>query len=390
MNAPPAPLLRRLPPWAWVAVGWCAVVGVRAVQREDEFARLLRYHGNVEDAPLLITAVVTTLAALLVPRAPAGAVAVAVAGSVAALGTTVAAAPVVLFLFADVLVGVTAAARRRRTSLLAAALPVLAVAGYALRQTALGNPGQLSPALGLTAATAVGWLVGHTVRQQRRHDAELAGRATEQAVTAERLRIARELHDMVAHSMGVIAVQAAVAGRVIDTQPAEARTALGAIETTGRETLAGLRRMLGLLRAGDPEPAPPAPAALVSLADLDALAARAADAGVRVELRRLGPSGPLPAEVELAAFRIVQESVTNVARHAGTGRCTVTLDRRPGELALEIRDSGRGPAPGGTGWGIAGMRERAALLHGTLTAGPGPDGGFLVAATLPLPDGERP
>ncbi|MDR3033047.1 MAG: sensor histidine kinase [Kitasatospora sp.] len=390
MNAPPVPLLRRLPPWAWVAIGWCAVVAVRAVQREDEFARLLRYSGNVEDAPLLIAAVVTTLVALLLPRAPVGAVAVAVAGVVVSIGTAVAAAPIVLFLLADVLVGVTAATRDRRTSLLAAALPVLTAAGYAGWQTALGNPGQLSPALALVAATAVGWLVGHTVRQQRGHDAELAGRATEQAVTAERLRIARELHDMVAHSMGVIAVQAAVAGRVIDTQPAEARAALGAIESTSRETLAGLRRMLGVLRAADPEPAPLAPAVLASLADLDALVARAADAGVGVELRRLGTPGPLPAEVELAAFRIVQESVTNVARHAGTGRCTVTLDHRPGELAVEVRDFGRGPAPGGTGWGIAGMRERAALLHGTLTAGPGPGGGFLVAATLPLPVREQP
>ncbi|MDL4820047.1 sensor histidine kinase [Actinomadura opuntiae] len=231
-------------------------------------------------------------------------------------------------------------------------------------------------------ATAVMWMAGDSIRQRRAHTETLREQAAAQAVAAERLRIARELHDMVAHSIGIIAIQAGVGGRVIDTQPGEARNALDAIEATSRDTLSGLRRMLTALRKDDPGAAPLGPAP--GLDDLDRLAAATMDAGVEVDIKRTGEPRPLPPDVDLSAYRIVQEAVTNVVRHAGTDRCRVTIDHRDEELAIEIDDDGRGGMVG-AGYGILGMRERVALLRGEFTAGPRPGGGFRVAARLPLP-----
>ncbi len=233
------------------------------------------------------------------------------------------------------------------------------------------------------------------LRERREHAVELRSRETERAVAAERLRIARELHDMVAHSIGIVAIQAGVGGRVIDTQPDEARNALAAIEATSRETLAGLRRMLVTLResgeaSGDgPAPAPLDPAP--GLADLDRLVAATRDAGVLVELRWTGERRPLPPEIDLSAFRIVQESLTNVVRHARVTACRVTVGFTEDELTVQIEDDGTGSPSGssassgaGGGFGIVGMRERAALLRGDLHAGPRPEGGFRVAAHIPV------
>jgi signal transduction histidine kinase len=207
---------------------------------------------------------------------------------------------------------------------------------------------------------------------------------------AERLRIARELHDIVAHSIGVIAIQAGSGRSVCDASPAEGRDALAAIEATSRETLSGLRRMMTGLRhaePGFPGPGPgqaplgPAP----GLADVERLAAMTLDAGVQVEVEWLGRREPLPADIDLSAFRIIQEAVTNVVRHAGTDRCLVWIDQQDGYLSIEVTDSGRGGSTTGTGYGITGMRERAALLSGDFSAGPRPGGGFRVAARLPVP-----
>ena len=205
---------------------------------------------------------------------------------------------------------------------------------------------------------------------------------------AERLRIARELHDIVAHSIGVIAIQAGAGRRVFDARPAQARDALAAIEATSRETLSGLRRMVTGLRLADPDPAPgqaplgPAP----GLADIERLAATTLDAGVRVDVDWHGSREPLPADIDLSAFRIVQEAVTNVVRHAGTDRCLVCIGQHDGQLSIEVTDGGRGSGgAAGTGYGITGMRERAALLGGDFSAGPRPGGGFRVAARLPVP-----
>ncbi|ONK11673.1 Sensor histidine kinase DesK [Streptomyces sp. MP131-18] len=196
------------------------------------------------------------------------------------------------------------------------------------------------------------------------------------------------MHDTVAHSIGIIALQAGAAARVVETQPARAREAMLTVEKVGRETPSGLRRMLGALRQADQEPGPPqAPARpAVGLADMERLAAATTAAGVRVHVEWRGTRRPLPADIDLAAFRIVQEAVTNVVRHAGADSCRVRLDYGEQELAIEVADRGRGGGTGtDTGFGLVGMRERVALLRGRFTAGPRPEGGFLVAARLPVP-----
>jgi signal transduction histidine kinase len=240
---------------------------------------------------------------------------------------------------------------------------------------------------GLALVTIIAWLIGNSIRLGQARAELVRAQAATQAGMAERLRIARELHDIVAHSIGIIAIQAGAGHRVFDARPAEARDALAAIEATSRETLSGLRRMMTGLRHAEPEPGPgqaplgPAP----GLADLEQLAAMTLDAGVQVDVDWQGSREPLPTDIDLSAFRIIQEAVTNVVRHAGTGWCRVWIDQRDGQLSIEVTDGGRGGPVADTGYGITGMRERAALLGGDLSAGPLPGGGFRVAARLPLP-----
>ena len=292
-----------------------------------------------------------------------------------------------------------AATRPRRVSVAAAVL-TLGVLIYRIeggsfllfRLTARpGSPLAVSQMVSVALTTIVAWLAGYLIRQTHVHAETVQAQARAQAATAERLRIARELHDMVAHSIGVIAIQAGMGSRVIDTQPAEAREALSAIEAASRETLAGLRGVLGALRRAESgegaarEPPDPVP----GLADLGQLTASTVDAGVRVDVQRCGQPGPLPAEVDVSAFRIIQEAVANVVRHAGTDHCRVLIDHRGAELRIEVTDDGRGGAVALTGYGIAGMRERAVLLGGQLTAGPRPGRGFRVTARLPVPAAAR-
>jgi signal transduction histidine kinase len=237
-------------------------------------------------------------------------------------------------------------------------------------------------------AVAVAWMLGHTVRQRREFAEARRVAAAARAVQDERLRIARELHDLIAHSIGVVTIQAGVGSRVFDRRPDEARKALTVIEDIGRQTLTELRGMLGTLRraesgsAAGSESVPPAPAP--GLADLDRLVEQSRDAGLHVEVESHGERGPVPAGTDLSAFRIIQEALTNVARHAGADRCRVVVAQRPGELSIQIIDAGRGGAAG-PGYGLVGMRERVTLLGGTFQAGPRPEGGFRVAAALPLP-----
>ncbi|MEU4620753.1 histidine kinase [Actinoplanes sp. NPDC023801] len=297
---------------------------------------------------------------------------------------------VILVVVSDVVVGQVAATRPRRTSIPAAALAAGVEGTMAVIVGEFDDVPATTVVVLLGVVTA--WVIGDSVRQRRRHAAEKVEQAEARAVEAERLRIARELHDMVAHSIAVIAVQAGVGRRVIDTQPAEARTALANIEDTSRDTAAALRRMLGTLRRTDtaagPAPRDPAP----GLADLDGLVVRSAQAGVEVRVRREGEPAPLPPDIDLSAFRIVQEAVTNVIRHAGAGHCDVGIRRDGDTLAIEVADdgtgAGNGPGTGG-GNGLTGMRERVSLLGGEFTAGPRPDGGFLVTARIPLPGGTR-
>ncbi|MER5310372.1 histidine kinase [Streptomyces sp. NPDC002773] len=350
---------------------------------------------------LFLSAVGVGLLLPILRRRPEAALGLLLVGLLAASTTRPSAELTYLpVLASDACVGWLTAHRPLRTALPAAAATLTAQIGSALYTTS-GQNVFVTTVVALALALLTAGLLGHSSRERRAHAAELRARTAAEAVTAERLRIARELHDVIAHSIGVIAIQAGVGRRVIETQPAEARNALATIETTSRETLAGLRRTLGALRASAKDapghvPAPRGPAP--GLADLERLAASTADAGVRVDVRRLGdPERSLPPEVDLAAYRIVQESLTNVVRHAGTRTCRVTVERGEEALLVEITDDGpptpaAPTAPGdgyGYGYGIVGMRERAALLGGRFSAGPRAGGGFHVTAELPLPHSPR-
>jgi signal transduction histidine kinase len=235
------------------------------------------------------------------------------------------------------------------------------------------------------------YLFGSTVRNRRLYYEQLEARAealerdreadARQAVAEERLRIAQELHDVIAHSMGVIAVQAGVGSHVIDTDPAEAKKSLDAISQTSRSTLAEIRRLLGVLREDTSATYTPAP----GLADLDRLVDDVAGAGLEAEVRCEGERTELPPGVDLTAYRIIQEALTNVLKHAGRARATVVIGYEDEALRLEIVDDGRGvngsSATGGHG--LIGMRERVGVYGGTLEAGPRMGGGYRVAVRLP-------
>jgi signal transduction histidine kinase len=349
----------------------------------------------------LPVAVVLGLAVIaLVRRQPVAALALLLAGSVVAQATfrswRVGLAEIFV---ADLALAFVAAAKPRRVSLTAAAatLGVQAAMSAFLTQ---GNSALAPSVAFLFLAVVTAWIIGDSTRERRGHAAELRRQAAAQAVTAERLRIARELHDVVAHSIGIIAIQAGMGTRVMDTQPSEARNALATIEATSRETLAGLRRTVSALRQTEPvgvpsqgpradsadgqaihAPLEPAP----GLADVDRLAAATLDAGVRVDVQWRGVRRAVPADLDLAAYRIIQESLTNVVRHAGVSECRVLVEQRDDALSIEIVDDGRGRGDADGGYGIVGMRERVALLGGEFSAAPRPEGGFRVASVLPLP-----
>jgi signal transduction histidine kinase len=220
-------------------------------------------------------------------------------------------------------------------------------------------------------------------RQERAADARRASReqARRQA-DEERLRIARELHDVLAHNISLINVQSGVALHLMDEQPEQARIALEAINAASADALREVRSALHVLR-GSTEPPPRAPTA--GLDGLDELVSRASAAGLGVSLQVRGDRRQLPASVDLAAFRIVQESLTNIVRHAQASSATVALTYAGRDLTVQIDDDGHGPgAQVAGGSGIAGMRERATALGGELEAGPQPAGGFRVHARLPL------
>jgi signal transduction histidine kinase len=394
MSATSTPLLRRIPPAGWTALAWCVSTLYSFVVQIRWPGEGLQPWGEKSDrsapfelaprelAMLLLAAALLGLACRSLTRRPVASVAMLV-GSALLLTNgpfhTTSIAPEQYLPVCIALCAATATAPRR-ASLLAVGACLAGLFGYLGVRLALGLRVGTSVEAVVLMMIAVAWVVGNSRRQERLHAQELSERAAEQAVTAERLRIARELHDMVAHSIGVVAIQAGAAKRVIETQPEGARRALGVIEETSRETLAGLRRMLGALHAA--ESAPP-PAGLV---DVDRLVANIRAAGVRVDVEWRGERRPLPPEVDLAAFRVIQESVTNVVKHAGTQQCRVSVAFAPDDISVTVVDSGPGGGTGGgTGYGVAGMRDRVELLHGDFAAGPRPEGGFRVTARLPLP-----
>lgn len=228
------------------------------------------------------------------------------------------------------------------------------------------------------SALVVGFALGLTVRSRREYAESERENHARQAVSAERLRIAREMHDVVAHSMSLIAVKAAVGNHVALEQPEQARDALRVIEDTSRETLTELRRMLGVLRDGTGVPAlAPAP----TLADLRALADRAQQAGaLDVDLVVDGLT-ELPGGVGQSVYRIVQEALTNVVKHAGAATCRIHVTGGDGEVRIEVLDDGRG-GEAVPGHGLIGMRERVAVYDGEFSAAPAGTG-FRVFARLP-------
>jgi signal transduction histidine kinase len=281
-----------------------------------------------------------------------------------------------------------------------AGLGAAAVGSAAVQLT----PGRFQMPTPVTNTLILGaaWLLGHFVDVRRAYTDQLErtaelerarAEAARRAVAEERLRLARELHDVVAHSISVIAVQSGVGAHVAASQPEEAAKALAAIEVTSRAALIELRRLLGVLRQegepqGDLAPVP-------GLADLEALLAEVAKAGLGVRLRVEGTPSQLPAGVDLSAYRIVQEALTNVVKHAGEARAQVTIGYGDQEITVEVTDNGLGvtvPVGDGrvrVGHGLIGMRERVQVFGGDLEAGPRPGGGFRVAARLPLAVEER-
>lgn len=240
------------------------------------------------------------------------------------------------------------------------------------------------------------WILGDNVRTRRAYMVELertAAHAEAQrqaearhAVADERTRIARELHDVVAHEMTVMTIQAAAAQRVLDKDPQKAAEALDAIEAAGHDALAEMRRLLGLLRTDEhqanhsPQP---------GLQRLDGLVEQMVEAGLSIDVVVEGTPRPLPAGVDLNAYRIIQESLTNTLKHGGPDvKAQVHLDFADTELGIEVTDNGRGAAEalvaGDSGHGLLGMQERIALLDGDFASGPRPGGGYRVAAKIPV------
>ncbi|WP_419993613.1 sensor histidine kinase [Streptomyces boninensis] len=395
----PQPLLKRITPGAWVALVWgvgllLTMLFFQRLPGEWEAAdypatQLYRWDGIVT---LVLATALTFAGCARLARRPLIALTLMLLGAAlapSALG--VGELPLLQFLAVDLAVYFVAAAWPRRTGITAAAMAVGTLAAYVGTRAAFGFSIGLSTELSVALTTVVAWLIGNSAHQAAAHAAQLRAQAATQAVTDERLRIARELHDVVAHTLGIVALQSGAARRVIDTQPVRAREALAEVENASRETLAGLRHMLGALReAAEPDRSAPIHDA-PGLADLDDLAAATTAAGVRVAVAWRGERRPLPPEIDLAAYRIAQESVTNVVRHAGIRVCGVTVTYGAEELMVEVVDEGSGMSGNGAkggagaGYGLVGMRERVALLDGDFEAGPRPEGGFQVSVRLPLP-----
>jgi signal transduction histidine kinase len=283
-----------------------------------------------------------------------------------------------------------AAHRERRVALAAGAATTLALVIPATAGKAVSSAGF---AAAMYAVFVVAWALGDNLRTRRAYLLEVEARAerlerdreerARREVAAERARIARELHDVISHNVSVMVVQAAAGKDVFASRPERARDALGSIESIGREALVELRRLLGVVspddetdRAGfSPQP---------GLARLPELLEQVGAGGLRVQLTVEGRPRDLPAGLDLSAFRIVQEALTNTLKHARASRADVSVRYSDASLEVEVLDDGTAAVPAGGGRGLVGMRERAALLGGELSAGPRPAGGFGVRARMPL------
>nr|WSW42166.1 sensor histidine kinase [Streptomyces sp. NBC_01001] len=266
--------------------------------------------------------------------------------------------------------------------------------------TRLAEPGIGPLSVGfVTVTTIVCWVTGdgarrlrELTRQLRREQEEKARRA----VMEERIQIARELHDVIAHHVSVVSVQSGLAGYVFASDPPTARRALDIIGDSAHEALAEMRRMLLVLREDGRAPAEQDPPRVSGLGRLDELVKRVAEAGVPVDVRITGTAYALPPGIDLCAYRVVQEALTNVIKHAPAAHPTVHVHYAQDEVSVRVKDDGSGrteargvhvsaAAPGSAGQGLIGMRERATIYHGTVTAEPAPEGGFEVRLRVPVP-----
>jgi signal transduction histidine kinase len=468
---PHPPLTMRMRTGHWIAVDFvvAAFTAVFVVAAVHPYVNM--HPGQAWFPVALLVAAGVIVPVALRRRAPMMAFGGLLILGVMLSGMAMAAGALIFVAAAYALYAVTVTSSKRTglaaLGLVVALMVIITTTGRSRPQIVLG--GAYAP---VALANVLAWTIGYSVRQRRLYVVRLQQQAASSAVADERLRIARELHDVVAHSMSVIAVQAGYGQYVIDDSPEGAREALGAIQVTSREALDEMRRMLGVLRAQDITPPPgtgfaidgvspaagrleggiapgpdrggPAPLAPApSLANLDRLIKRTCGAGVRVNLEVYGPARALPAGLDLSAYRIIQEALTNVVKHAGSGaRCTVHLGYDEGVLAIRVTDDGgqsmtlpgyvgpnaaghparagladhadladlaadsRVPAAVGVklaagqgaigGWrmpsepsvcaghGIIGMRERAHLCGGDLSARALREGGFQVTASLPL------
>ena len=391
---PPRPPLltrvsaRQLQYLDFVLAGFLAVVALAFIRR----------NGNVN---VIVPALGAAVSVALRRRAPFAALTVIIA--VIAVATTAATANSVADPFVAFPMYQVASVRERRKSIpaLVVALTCFFAAALVHRySSSIGGTGNDSLAFVVAVAA---WFVGDSVRTRRTYTAGLAEQAAQRqretveraqrSVAEERLQIARELHDVVAHSLSVIAVQSGVGRHVIDEQPAEAKKALAAVEMTSRSALDELRRMLGVLRRDDGVPAALAPAP--DIGSLAPLIQQVQMAGYVVELDVQSTAvASVTPSVGLSIYRIVQEALTNVVKHAGPARVLVEIRDEADVLVLEVSEDGggrTGPVTGVNGTddgtahhGIVGMRERVALFDGALTAGPRPGGGFQVLARFPL------
>jgi signal transduction histidine kinase len=323
-------------------------------------------------------------------RSPVGVLAVVMASNVLYFGLGYPYGPVWLALIVAFWTAVTGGARR--------AAWITAFVGLAAYYALAALLDRVPPATAAPIAAHLGWLllvlavaeVALAVRQRRQAAERTRAEEERRRAGEERMRIARELHDVLAHNISLINVQAGVALHLMDEQPGQSRSALVAIKQASNDALGELRSVLDILRQGDEAP-PRAPAS--GLASLDRLVAGAEATGLPVSTRVEGTPRPLPAGTDLAAFRIVQESLTNVTRHAGPASATVLVRYGDKDLTVQVDDNGKGSEPPSAadgslrpGRGLVGMRERVAALGGELTTGPRPGGGFRVRARLPLDD----
>jgi signal transduction histidine kinase len=384
----------------WVDGFWALVLlGISGVSAAN-IHRVPNHHGS-PGAALAVSVVLCAVVALR-RRMPEQMLLLAAATGVAQLVLDVQTTPADFALLVIVYTVAADGARWASRFALAGGLCAATLAQIRWPQDDASPLGNVAVAVFTTVPFVLAWVLGDSIRTRRAYFAQLEERAArlekereaqaKVAVAAERARIARELHDVVAHNVSVMVVQADGAAYVLDAAPDQAKKALETISSTGRQALAEMRRLLGVLRTGEPQESGeyvPQP----DVDQIEELVERCRASGLPVDFRIEGTPRPLPSGVELTAYRIVQEALTNTRKHGGPDAgASVRLVYFDDGLGLLVEDDGKG-APhelyeeggaDGRGHGLIGMRERVGLVGGTLDAGPRPGGGFRISALLPL------